>query len=63
MVYARYSGFLFYLQLASHELATIGINVTKSEIQIQIQGEIRRRLLDLLVPGSADQSGMVPTEK
>ena len=25
-------GFLHYLQLASHELATIGINVTKNEI-------------------------------
>ena len=37
MVLARYSGFLHYLQLASHELATIGINVTKNEIQIQIQ--------------------------
>ena len=32
MVSARYSGFLHYLQLASHELATIGINVTKNEI-------------------------------
>ena len=37
MVFAGYSGFLHYLQLASHELATIGINVTKNEIQIQIQ--------------------------
>ena len=27
-----YSGFLHYLQLASHELATIGINVTKNKI-------------------------------
>ena len=27
--FAGYSGFLHYLQLASHELATIGINVTK----------------------------------
>ena len=35
MVFAGYSGFLHYLQLASHELATIGINVTKNEIQIQ----------------------------
>ena len=26
------SGFLHYLQLASHELATFGINVTKNEI-------------------------------
>ena len=34
MVFARYSGFLHYLQLASHEFATIGINVTKNEIQI-----------------------------
>ena len=29
MVFAGYSGFPHYLQLASHELATIGINVTK----------------------------------
>ena len=28
--FAGYSGFLHYLQLASHELATIGINVTKN---------------------------------
>ena len=32
MVFAGYSGFLHYLQLASHELAIIGINVTKNEI-------------------------------
>ena len=32
MVFAGYSGFLHYLQLASHELATIGINVTKNKI-------------------------------
>ena len=30
--FAGYSGFLHYLQLASHELATIGISVTKNEI-------------------------------
>ena len=36
VVFAGYSGFLHYLQLASHELATIGINVTKNKIQIQI---------------------------
>ena len=30
VVFAGYSGFLHYLQLASHELATIGINVTKN---------------------------------
>ena len=35
MVFAGYSGFLHYLQLASHELATIGINVTKNEIQFK----------------------------
>ena len=35
MVFAGYSGFLHYLQLASHELATFGINVTKNEIRIQ----------------------------
>ena len=29
-------GFLHYLQLASHELATIGINVTKNKIQIPL---------------------------
>ena len=29
VVFAGYSGFLHYLQLGSHELATIGINVTK----------------------------------
>ena len=44
MVFAGYSGFLHYLQLASHELATIGINVTKNKIQIQIQ--IHGNLLD-----------------
>ena len=33
--FAGYSGFLHYLQLACHELATIGINVTKNKIQIQ----------------------------
>ena len=33
MVFVGYSGFLHYLQLASHELATFGINVTKNEIQ------------------------------
>ena len=32
VVFARYSGFLHYLQLASHELAIIGINVTKNKI-------------------------------
>ena len=32
MVFAGYSGFLHYLQVASHELATIGINVTKNKI-------------------------------
>ena len=37
MVFAEYSGFLHYSQLASHELATIGINVTKNKIQIQIK--------------------------
>ena len=36
MVFAGYPGLLHYLQLASHELAKIGINVTKNEIQIQI---------------------------
>ena len=39
MVFAGYSGLLHYLQLASHELATIGINVTINEIQIQIRTE------------------------
>ena len=32
MVFAGYSGFFHYLQVASHELTTIGINVTKNEI-------------------------------
>ena len=32
MVFAGYSGFLHYIQLASHQLATFGINVTKSKI-------------------------------
>ena len=32
MVFPRYSDFLHYLQLASHELATFGINVMKNEI-------------------------------
>ena len=31
-VFTGYSGFLHYIQLASHELATIGINVTKNKI-------------------------------
>ena len=31
MIFAGYSGLLHYLQLANHELATIGINVTKNE--------------------------------
>ena len=41
MVFAGYSGFLHYLQLSSHELATIGINVTKNKIQIQIPKRIK----------------------
>ena len=41
MVFAGYSGFLHYLQLDSHELATIGINVTRNEIQIQINSNLR----------------------
>ena len=32
VVFAEYSGFLHYLQLASYELATIGIKVTKNKI-------------------------------
>ena len=32
VVFAGFSGFLHYLQLASHELATIGIYVTKNRI-------------------------------
>ena len=32
VVFAGYYGYLHYLQLVSHELATIGINVTKNEI-------------------------------
>ena len=32
VIFAGYSVFLHYLQLASHELATIGINVTKNKI-------------------------------
>ena len=32
MFFAGYSGFLHYLQLASHELAIIGINVMKTKI-------------------------------
>ena len=32
VVFAGYSGFLHYLQLASHELATIGLNVTIKKI-------------------------------
>ena len=32
VVFTGYSGFLHNLQLASHELATVGINVTKNEI-------------------------------
>ena len=51
MVFAGYSGFLHYLQLASHELATIGINVTKNEIQIQ---NSLYRLVKLTVPSSKE---------
>ena len=40
MVFAGYTGFLHYLQLASHKLATIGINVTKNKIQIQNSKEM-----------------------
>ena len=32
VVFIGYSGFLHLLQLASHKLSTIGINVTKKEI-------------------------------
>ena len=32
MFFAGYSGVLHYLQLAGHELATIGINVTNNKI-------------------------------
>ena len=32
VVFAGYSGFLHYLHLASHEVAIIGINVTKNKI-------------------------------
>ena len=32
VVFAGYSGFFHYLQLASHELAIIGMNVTKNKI-------------------------------
>ena len=38
VVFAGYSGFLHYLQLASHELAIIGINVTKNKIPKSLQG-------------------------
>ena len=37
VVFAGYSGFLHYLQLASHELALIGINVTKNKIPYSTQ--------------------------
>ena len=33
VVFAGYSGFLHYIQVARHELATIGINVMQNEIQ------------------------------
>ena len=45
MVFAGYSGFFHYLQLASHELATIGINVTKNEIT-NSKYEKRRHVTD-----------------
>ena len=32
VVFSGYSGFLHFLQLSSHELATIGINATKNQI-------------------------------
>ena len=32
MIFVGYSGFLHYLQLASHQLAIFGINVTKNKI-------------------------------
>ena len=40
-VFAGFSGFLHYLQLASHELATIGINVTKNKIPNSTTARVR----------------------
>ena len=39
MVFAGYSGFLHYLHLASHELATTAISVTINEIPNQNQNQ------------------------
>ena len=47
VVFVGYSGFLHYLQLASHELAIIGINVTKNKIPNQIIIIITRTIIYL----------------
>ena len=39
MVFAGYSGFPHNFQLASHELSTIGINVTKNESPVEGEGK------------------------
>ena len=41
MVFASYFGFLHYLQLTSHKLAIIGINVTKNKIRSPKPWEVR----------------------
>ena len=40
MVFAGYSGFLHYFQLASHKLAIIGINVSKNKIRSSNSWEV-----------------------
>ena len=51
--FTGYSGFLHYLQLASHELATIGINVTKNKIPT-FQNENAPKIHEIIleIPGS-----------
>ena len=52
MVFDGYSGFLHYLKLASHKLATIGMNVTKNEIpnlQTPISILILHKFYDILL--------------
>ena len=61
MVFAGYSGFLHYLQLASHELDTIGINVTKNEIQIQIHQQLKDQNLPSIAKPHAAGNRCIPT--
>ena len=47
VVFTGYSGFLHYLQLASHELPIIGINVTKNKIPNPNLTGVTTRFIDV----------------